>query len=198
MERKIKEVKCLKEKCTMRIAIIRHGKVNMKWPKKCSSAEFDKACSEYDFCDIEAVNPVSIENQAEKIYVSQLSRSINTARGLFPDREYCEMPELGEVPLKSFKDTDKNLPLWVWNVCGRVQWFIGNHRQLEGRADTIRRANNVIDICEQENVDCVLVTHGFFMKTLLKVLQKRGYKLFGNKRIKVENLQMIWAEKQEE
>lgn len=180
---------------TTRITIIRHGKVNMKWPEKCSSAGFDRACEEYDLSDIEDIKTASVEVQADRVYVSKLSRSLNTARALFPNKEYRKMPEIGEVPLKSFKDTSKRLPLWVWNVLGRVQWFVGSPRQLEKRADTILRANKVIDICEQENEDCVLVTHGFFMKTLLKVLQKRGYRLFGDKGIKVENLQMIWAEK---
>lgn len=175
----------------MRITIIRHGKVNMKWPKKCSSAEFDRACEKYDISGIEDVKPLSIEMLADRVYVSKLSRSLNTARALFPNKEYCEMPEIGEVPLKSFKDTTKKLPLWIWNVFGRIQWFAGSSRQLEKRVDTIHRANKVIDICEQENSDCVLVTHGFFMKTLVKVLKKRGYKLVGNKGIKVENLQVI-------
>lgn len=179
----------------MKIIIIRHGKVNMKWPGKCSSTEFDSACAGYDLCDIEDVGGALSEVKTDKVYVSKLSRSINTAKGLFPDREYHEMPELGEVPLKSYKDTTKKLPLWVWNVLGRLQWFAGSPRQLESREDTMLRANKVIEICEQENSDCVLVTHGFFMKALLKALKKRGYRLFGNKGIKVENLQMIWAEK---
>lgn len=39
----------------MRIKIIRHGKVNMKWPKKCSSGDFDMACAEYDRSDLESL-----------------------------------------------------------------------------------------------------------------------------------------------
>ena len=179
----------------MRITIIRHGKVNMKWPEKCSSDGFDRACAEYDFNDIEKIGTTSIEVQADKVYVSKLSRSKNTANVLFPHMEYFEMPEIGEVPLKSFKETQKNLPLWLWNILGRLQWFAGNARQLEKRKETILRANKVVDILEQENSDCVLITHGFFMKTLVKVLKKRGYKLVGCKGIMVENLQMIVAEK---
>lgn len=176
----------------MRITIIRHGKVNMKWPEKCSSAEFDWACEKYD---IEDVKPLQMEVQADKVYVSKLPRSLNTAKELFPNMESYEISELGEVPLKSFKDTQKNLPLWLWNVFGRIQWFTGSPRQLEKRKETILRANKVVDILEQENGDCVLVTHSFFMKTLVRVLKKKGYKLVGSKGIMVENLQMIVAEK---
>lgn len=179
----------------MKITIIRHGKVSMKWPQKCSSSEFDMACTKYDNSDIEAINAISLDTHVDKIYVSKLSRSVNTARRLFTDMKTYEMPEIGEVPLKSFMDTSKSLPLWIWNVLGRMQWYIGNNRQLEIRKDTIQRANKVIDICEQGKEDCVLVTHGFFIKVLLKVLKSRGYKLFGHNRVKIENLQIIWAEK---
>lgn len=180
----------------MRIMIIRHGKVNMKWPKKCSSDDFDMACAEYDRSDLENINITPLDERNDKIYVSMLSRSVNTAKRLFPNKEYYEMPEIGEVPLKSFMDTKKRLPLWMWNVLGRVQWYIGSVRQLEKKNDTIQRANKVIDLCESANEDCILVTHGFFMKTLIRVLKSRGYLLLGNNQLKIKNLQVIFAEKQ--
>ncbi len=179
----------------MRIAIIRHGKVNMKWPKKCSSEDFDLACAEYDRSDLEYINIIPIEKQVGRIYVSKLSRSVNTAKSLFPNNEYYEMPEIGEVPLKSFMDTKQRLPLWIWNVLGRVQWYIGSERQLEKRKDTMQRANKVIDLCESEDEECILVTHGFFMHTLIKVLKSRGYFLVGNYQLDIKNLQIIRAEK---
>lgn len=179
----------------MRITVIRHGKVNMKWPKRCSSEDFDKACAEYDRSDLEYTDMVPLEKQAGKVYVSKLSRSVNTAKVLFPDKEYGEMPEIGEVPLRSFMDAKKRLPLWIWNVLGRVQWYIGSKRQPEKREDTIRRANKVIDLCEGEEGNCTLVTHGFFMHTLNKVLKNRGYSLAGNNQLEIKNLQIIIAEK---
>ena len=179
----------------MKIMIVRHGKVNMKWPKMCSSEDFDKACAEYDRSDLESINIITLDEQADRIYVSKLLRSANTARILFPNKEYYEVLEIGEVPLKSFMDTKKRLPLWIWNVLGRLQWYIGSARQLEKRKDTLQRANKAIDLCESEKGDCVLVTHGFFMKTLIAVLKKRGYMLVGNNQLEIKNLQMIWAEK---
>ena len=32
----------------MKITIIRHGKVDMKWKQWCTSEQFDKDCSNYD------------------------------------------------------------------------------------------------------------------------------------------------------
>ena len=184
------------EECwQLKIMIVRHGKVNMKWPKMCSSEDFDKACAEYDRSDLESINIIPLDEQADRVYVSKLLRSANTARILFPNKEYYEVLEIGEVPLKSFMDTKKRLPLWIWNVLGRLQWYIGSARQLEKRKDTLQRANKAIDLCESEKGDCVLVTHGFFMKTLIAVLKKRGYMLVGNNQLEIKNLQMIWAEK---
>ena len=41
----------------------------------------------------------------------------------------------------------------MWNILGRVQWYIGSSRQLEKRNSTIQRANKVIDLCESQNED---------------------------------------------
>lgn len=54
----------------MKIMIVRHGKVNMKWPKMCSSEDFDKACAEYDRSDLESINIIPLDEPADRIYVS--------------------------------------------------------------------------------------------------------------------------------
>ena len=115
------------------------------------------------------------------------------SRELIPSK----MKKNGEVPLISFMDTEKRLPLWIWNSLGRVQWYIGNTRQLEIRNGTVQRANKVVDFLESENEDCILITHGFFMKTLVRIFKNRGYSLSGNKMLEIKNLQTIWAEKQQ-
>jgi broad specificity phosphatase PhoE len=74
----------LEKKTKMKITIIRHGKVNIKWPKKCNSIIFDKACKEYDLADIESVDGFHIDIDCKNIYVSNFSRSLKTAQALFP------------------------------------------------------------------------------------------------------------------
>ena len=76
----------------------------MKWPKKCSSSDFDMACVEYDRSELESINITPLCEETDKIYVSMLSRSVHTAEILFSNKKYYEMPEIGEVPLKSFMD----------------------------------------------------------------------------------------------
>ena len=82
----------------------------MKWPKKCSSDDFAKACAEYDRSDLENIGIIPFDVPIGRIYVSKLLRSVNTAKSIFPDKEYFEMSEIGEVPLKSFMDLSRRLP----------------------------------------------------------------------------------------
>ena len=66
----------------------------------------------------------------QKIYISELSRSKDTAKILFPMGEYLESQLINEVPLKSSFDTKMNILLWFWNLTGRLQWFLNCRRFL--------------------------------------------------------------------
>lgn len=168
----------------------------MKWPDKCDSEAFDKACEEYDMADLEVIdnhfNPVEVK----KIYISNLRRSRETAKVLFSSHDIIELEGIQEVPLRSFAEFNGTLPTWIWNVMGRIQWYFNIDRQPEGRNVTIKRADMVIDELEQQNMDCALVTHGFFMKTFINRLKKRGYNIYGQQIFGFKNLKAVIAEKE--
>ena len=178
----------------MKLYLIRHAKVNMDWSKKCNSVEFDRACKQYDMAEIVEVNKFEKEIDSKKIYVSNLHRSLKTAQALFPGNEYHEI-NIEEVPLKAYKDSTVHIPLWIWNIMGRIQWYFNNKRQDETRYETINRSMYVIKELENINENCVIVTHGFFLKIFISCLKKQGYSLSGNKKMKFSNLQLIVAEK---
>ena len=46
-------------------------------------------------------------------------------------------------PLRSSFDTKFKLPLWFWNLSGRLQWLINSSRQPEGRLRTQERKGTV-------------------------------------------------------
>ena len=138
---------------------------------------------------------LQINDDNVPIYVSDLKRSQETAVQLFGHVSLQEMMQLGEVPLRSAFDTTIKLPLWVWNVSGRVQWFLNRKRQVESRKETIKRADDVIRILERDGRDCILITHGFFMKTLIKRMKVHGYEIRGNQKLGFENLQTVTAYK---
>lgn len=103
----------------MKITLIRHGKVNMKWKKWYTSEQFDRDCAKYD------ISPIcSIDDKPEglrgEIYISTLQRSFQT--------------------------------------------------------------------------DCILISHGFFMRTLIAELRRQGF-CIGKNGLSIANLVQITAEK---
>ena len=65
---------------------------------------------------------------------------------------------------------------WFWNIFGRFQWFMNSSRQIEGSNKTMERARRFATMIGNENTDCAVVTHGFFMHTLLHEIKKAGFR----------------------
>lgn len=178
----------------MKIVIIRHGKVDMEWERYYDSVSFDKACSTYDIRPIRLSDTRYENKNTHKIYTSYLSRTNETACMLFGDNVFYKSELFNEVPLRSFIDTKRNLPLIVWNVIGRLQWLFDNRRQIETRSQTIERAEKAIDMLEKENTDCIVVTHACFANTFFKQLRKRGYRI-DKRTFRMNNLERVTAYK---
>ena len=177
----------------MKITIIRHQKVKMKWPSWSDSIAFDQACMEYDVSEILSLHTENVTD--EVIYVSGMRRSADTAKALFPNSHFILLENIREVPLRSFWDCKIKLPLWIWNVMGRVQWKLCIRRQQESFRQTRNRALDVIKYLESKDEDCILVTHGFFMRTLIKELRKKNYKIENGNGQAFKNLQRVAAYK---
>ena len=159
----------------MIITVIRHGKVCHTWKKWCSSSEFDEQCRLYDSAPIEKMTRDK-ERHVSKVYISTLARSRQTANMLFGEMEFCSTDQINEVPLRSAFDTGLKLPLWFWNVAGRLQWICNSGRQPETKRQTKKRADRFVQDLLKADEDCVLVTHGFFMHTLISVMKQYGFK----------------------
>ncbi len=160
----------------MKAVIIRHAKVDFDWSRRGSSDEFDSDCSGYDSAHIkeEAYSIPQIDYR--KIYISELSRSRDTAQLMFPGCDHIKSGLINEVPLRSSFDTKKKIPLWFWNLSGRLQWFVNSSRQTEGRNQTKERAKQFVAMICNEGMDCAVITHGFFMHTLLSEMKKAGFR----------------------
>lgn len=178
----------------MKIYIIRHAKVDMKWPKLCTSMEFDRACEKYDESSIIDSTAQNKGLNIQKLYVSELSRSQETAKCLFPSHKFVIKGLLNEVPLKSSFDCYIKLPLLLWNITGRLQWFLNNTRQPEIQRCTIARAEKISELLLKNKEDAILVTHGFYMKTLISQFRKHSFKIKRNS-LRYINLEIIEAER---
>ena len=160
----------------MKVIIIRHAEVDFCWSRRCTSEGFDSDCGRYDIASIKKIKYSIPRNGCERIYISELSRSLDTAEILFPGYDYTVSGLINEVPLRSGFDTKKNMTLWFWNISGRLQWFMNSQRQTEGRNKTRERARQFVTMICDENTDCAVVTHGFFMHTLLHEIKQAGFR----------------------
>ena len=159
----------------MKVIIFRHGEVAFRWNAEYSSAEFDAACSAYDKAPLKDAEHRAPETECRHIYISNLPRTRETALKLFPDGELTETALIDEVPLRSSFNTAKKKTLRFWFVSGRLQWALNARRQPEGRRQTRQRAREFARMLCREGADCIVITHGFFMNTLLKEMQKAGF-----------------------
>jgi broad specificity phosphatase PhoE len=178
----------------MEIVMIRHAKVDMMWQKKYNSINYDLDCEKYNLSSIVPVTEkFADEDERNIIYISDLSRTYDTAYQLFGQTNFYKTELFDEVPLKSYKDTTKAYPLFVWHLMGRLQWALNSKRQIETRKQTVLRAKEAVRLLEENKENCFVVTHGFFMRTLLKELKSKGYKIKKTNRFGISNLERITA-----
>lgn len=156
------------------LILIRHAKVLFKWKKKYTAMGFAQAQAEYDEAPIERISDSqrrSIRDELPddfELYTSTLKRSIDTAAQLFPDKTPIRLPELSEIPIYPYRDSDKPLSLWRWLFWGRVQWFCNNPRQERTKRMVEHEVEALIPLIENKNT--VIVGHGFQMRTMLSIL----------------------------
>lgn len=179
----------------MTITIIRHAKVIYEWRDKYTSQGYDNACTEYDSSLIVEDGYNIKLGSIERIYISELRRTYDTAKNIFGHDNFTSNKLFNEVPIKSFSDINRPIHVAFWNILGRIQWLLNIKRQPETKKQTIQRALAAIDILEKEGLDCCLICHGFFMKVLIKQLEKKGYVIQKTRKFSIKNLDQIIATK---
>ena len=178
----------------MKVIIIRHGTVAYDWVRTYSSSEFDKACIQYDKAPIMRMSYDIPDFDSQQVYVSTLPRSRDTALEIFGNKDFICTELADEVPLGSSFNCRIELPLWFWNITGRVQWFLNFNRQTEGRKETKARARKFVELLNTDVSDSAVITHGFYMLTLVKEMRKAGFRISRSGR-KYKNGDYVLAEK---
>lgn len=176
----------------MVITIIRHAKVQFQWNSIYNSNEYRDACISYETSPI--IHTITKErpklSNDQSIFTSRMQRTYDTANLLFDNPQFKMTPLLNEVPLSPFIDTKLKLPLFLWNICGRLQWYINRKTQSETRRQTYLRARHIVKLIKKEDQDCILITHAFFMLTLIKVLKRNGFQIH-KRNLRINNLGII-------
>lgn len=74
-----------------------------------------------------------------------------------------------------------------------LQTALLNEVPLRSFADT--EAQNLIELLKAHQEDCYLITHGFYMRVLIKELKKQGYQMKKNGVFGISNLSAVTAVK---
>lgn len=175
----------------MKVLLIAGGKAAMTKEKHYTSAEFEETARHALDRDIEAAKVERISSHGRPVYVSSAKNAVLTAELLFTDGEIIEEPLLNEVPVRAYKDTEKKLPLWCWQLMASIQRFFGNDRQLETKAQAKVRADKLLDLLETKNRDCILISHPIYIKILLNRFSARGYCITGRNTVRITPLNRL-------
>lgn len=171
------------------LILIRHAKVLFNWEKKYTADGFAKAQAEYNEAPIEQISDVQIRRIKDalpekfELYTSTLKRSIETAAMLFPYRIPIQLPELSEISIYPYRDSDKALSLWRWLFWGRMQWFCNNPQQRRTKRIVEHEVADLIALMQNKNA--VIVGHAFQMMIMLNILA-RHYPV--QKPLRIKNL----------
>ncbi|WP_312887220.1 histidine phosphatase family protein [Clostridium lacusfryxellense] len=109
----------------------------------------------------------------DKCFSSDISRAVNTSTSIFKG-EIIKTHLLREVPISPVFNTNLKLPYIFWCISGRLAWLFHSKSQIENKKDTQKRVNEFLDsINDASNNNILIVSHGFFMNTLQKELNRR-------------------------
>lgn len=175
----------------MKIIFIRHSKVDFKWKTLYNTQAFNIACKGYDGASI-VTTAKATDYQAETVYISTLSRSEATADVMLKaGKTLVKTPLVNEIPLSSFTNTTLKLPAMLWMIAGRLQWYFNSAKQPETRKESTERINQLLNVLQRNQQDCIIVGHGFYFAQLVGEMKKRGITGDMRKRIKNEEMRVF-------
>lgn len=160
----------------MIIGIVRHFEVDCKAKKIMNSIDFEDYVDNYDNSSV-IQKEIDLKNsQWDKCYCSDLKRAIITAKSVY--HKEIEVTELlREVKMYPVRKLQIKIPSFIWSISSRVAWKLNHKSQLETSDSTRKRAKEFLsklDLDKNENI--LIVSHGFFLITLINELKLLGFK----------------------
>ena len=112
--------------------------------------------------------------EVEKVYVSPLSRCIQTAQILFPGKEMCVVQELaecdfGEFENKNYKELAGNQKYQAWIDSNGTLPFPGGESREECKSRNLAGFEGTVQDCIQNRIsEAALVIHGGTIMNLME------------------------------
>jgi len=123
------------------ILLVRHGRPNVSWPRRCRHGEFKDWIANYDAAELDPESPpparlVEMANGSHLFLSSNRPRSYQSALRLSRGLPVVQLHELDEVPLPHLPIPMIELPTEVWVMLTRISHVAG----YAGEAETIDEA----------------------------------------------------------
>jgi broad specificity phosphatase PhoE len=163
------------------IILIRHGEPDIlkkKWYSRKDVLAYD---STYLQAEIKPVEHFPIFTlPVDKVYHSSLRRAAHTAELLFGDRfELIPDNRYREFERGVMKGMGINMPLKIWKIISRLQWFLGfSSSEIESVKSAMERSRSNAQHLSGlaiANKTIVLVAHGLHNRYVSRYLKKSGW-----------------------
>lgn len=167
------------------IILLRHGEPALIKDGRRRRPEAKKYIKDYDSVGIypPTFTPVTLEDDdVEKIYTSNIQRSIATAKAVF-EREDIQVPNVlfREFERKIVGMPNIKMPLKWWLRGSRILWFMGfNKKDIESFREARERAQTAADFLANDakkEGKTLLVSHGLLNHFIVKYLKEEGWTL---------------------
>ncbi|MCC6866078.1 MAG: histidine phosphatase family protein [Ignavibacteria bacterium] len=158
----------------MKIGLIRHFKVNLKYPKKLllSYNEVFEWYVKYGTADV-VVKKIDLSGgDWNKCYASPLLRSEITAKSVYKG-EITVLDDLKELDVLPVLKGTSPKPFLLWGLMLKIKSTKKNHITHEFE----KKLSAFLDkMLSENNCDVLVISHGFVMTFLQKKLRENGFK----------------------
>lgn len=123
---------------------------------------------------------LKIKERDPIIYSSPVGRAVRTCQLLFKHADsYTIKPELREVGLEILFLPLLKIKVRTWFLLSRIAWLLGLSNEKEKVKHAVYRSEHLFPLLEF-NDDVVIVSHGYLIHYLKKILKKKQYKISGS------------------
>ena len=168
-----------------KILLVRHGRPNVQWPRRCRHREFKDWMASYDAAELDPESPpprklVELAAGSTLFLSSIRPRSYQSALRLSDGRPIVQLRELDEVPLPHVPIPMIELPTEVWVMLTRISHVAGYAGQAEtideARARSRRAASHLADYASN-NGKVAVVAHGTVNWLIGRHLKRNGWRV---------------------
>ena len=183
----------------MKIVLINAAAPDYSWKKRYSPSAVARECAAYAATRLKegAVSQAKLTGyrlwHAASLHARQTAEMMIGTNTEIPIEETAL---LDEIPLAPFTEKDREFPLWKYEWSGYLGWRQNSPMQPEGRAESVRRGEELLSLLEERGEDAVLISHERRILVLLYLLKKRKFQIRRGSVIRLAPMERVLATKQ--